>query len=88
MKARAPISVRNVLPCWIVGIAVTTVLLIMLVHSSISPVVRPILRPGMLLAELLGYGEWDWQASIVVVLGNSIFYGVIAMVIMKLVRRY
>jgi hypothetical protein len=59
----------------------------MLVHSAISPVVRPILWPGLCLAELLKYGEWNWQASILVVLGDSIFYGAIVFVIMLLARK-
>jgi hypothetical protein len=87
MRAQVPISVRCILPSWIIGIAVTTVLLMLLVAGVASPLVRPILRPGLLLAGLMKYGEWDWQASILVVLGNSIFYGAIVLVIMLVMRK-
>jgi hypothetical protein len=87
MRAQVPISARCILPSWIIGIAVTTVLLMMLVAGVASPLIRPILRPGLVFAELMKYGEWDWQASILVVLGNSIFYGAIVLVIMLVIRK-
>jgi hypothetical protein len=87
MRAQVPISARCILPSWIIGIAVTAVLLMLLIAGVASPLIRRILWPGLLLAELMKYGEWDWQASILVVLGNSIFYGAIVWVIMLVVRK-
>ena len=87
MRAQVPISARCILPSWIIGIAVTTVLLMMLIVGLASPLIRPILWPGLFLAKLMKYGEWDWQASILMVLGNSIFYGAIVWVVMLMVRK-
>jgi hypothetical protein len=87
MRAQVPISARCILPSWIIGIAVTTVLLMLLVAGMVSRLVRPILWPGLLLAELIKYNEWDWQASILVVLGNSTFYGTIVLVTMLVVMK-
>jgi hypothetical protein len=87
MRAQVPISARCILPSWIIGIAVTTVLLMLLVAGMVSRLVRPILWPGLLLAELIKYNEWDWQASILVVLGNSTFFGTIVLVTMLVVRK-
>jgi hypothetical protein len=87
MRAQVPISARCILPSWIIGIAVTTVLLMLLVAGMVSRLVRPILWPGLLLAELIKYNEWDWQASILLVLGNSTFYGTIVLVTMLVVMK-
>jgi hypothetical protein len=88
MRAQVPISVRCILPSWIIGIGVTTVLLMMLIAGLASPIIRPILWPGLYLAELMKYGEWDWQASILVVVGNSILYGAVVLVVKLVARRH
>lgn len=71
-----------------IGMAVTTVLLIMLGSGLTLPILRAILWPGLFLAGLMNNGESDWQASILVPLGNSIFYGAIVLVIKLLAKNH
>jgi hypothetical protein len=87
MNAQVPISVRYILPAWVIGISVTLVLLMMLGAGVTSRLLFALLRPGLILAELMGYGVHDWRAYILMVFVHSIFYGAIVFVIMLAVRK-
>lgn len=72
---------RYILLSWIIGIAITTVLLAMLAAGVTSALLFVVLRPGLLLAERMGYGMHDMRAYILMVFVHSIFYGAIVFVI-------
>ena len=87
MKAQVPISVRYLLPSWVIGTAITAVLLTMLAAGVMSPLLLVILRPGLLLAERMGYGMHEMRAYILMVFVDSIFYGAMVFVIMLMVMK-
>lgn len=82
MKDEVPSAVRRILPCLLVGAAFTFVMLMMMGFGVASRFLRTILWPGLHLVEILGYGINDWHASVLVVVGNSLFYGAILFVVM------
>ena len=86
MKDQATITARYILLSWLIGIGATVVLVMVRGSGAASPLLIALLRPGLLLAERMGYGVYDWHASILMVFGNSVFYGAIVFVIMLLVR--
>jgi hypothetical protein len=54
-----------------------------------SRLLLALLRPALILVELMGY-RWDvheWRASILVAIVGGIFYGTIVFVIMLFVRK-
>ena len=87
MKTQVPTSASYILPSWIIGIAITTVLLAMLAARVTSHLLIVILRPGLRLAELMGYGMNDLCAYILMVFVLCIFFGAIVFVIMLVVRK-
>jgi hypothetical protein len=51
MVDQVPICVRYILPCWVVGMAMTMVLLAMVAGGVASRLRTVLLRPGLLLSE-------------------------------------
>ena len=86
MKAQVPISVY-ILLCLIIGAVFMVLLLAMTGLGVASRFLHAILRPGLQLAELMKFGTEGLRASVIVVIGNGLFYGVIAFVVMLWLRR-
>ena len=88
MKDQIPGWVRYILPAWVIGAMVTLVLITTLGAGVRSRWLIVVLRPGLILGDLMGSGYvHDWRASILTVLVDSIFYGAIVFVIMLVVKK-
>jgi uncharacterized membrane protein len=89
MKTQVPLWVRYILPAWVIGITVTLALVTLLGSGVQSRLLLAILRPALILVELMGYGGGvhNWRVSILVAIVGGIFYGAIVFVIMLLVRK-
>jgi hypothetical protein len=72
---------------WLIGVSFTAVLAMLRGGGGSSPILIALLRPGLFMAEWMGYASHDWQASLVMVFANSILYGACIFLIMWLVRR-
>lgn len=86
MKRPVPIGMSYVLPSWIVGVGITTVLLAILAAGVTTEALIVILRPGLRMAQLMGYGLNDLRGYILMVFVYSIFFGAIVFVLMLAVR--
>ena len=87
MDDQVPIGVRRALSCLIIGAGLTFLFLLMMGLGVAPRTLHIILRPGLQLAKLMKFGVESGPASILVVVGNSLFYGAIAMVIMLLAKK-
>lgn len=62
--------------------AILVLLLFGLGASGIAPrVVELLLSPGLLLAGLVGYGAHDLETIALAILGDSMFYGILCLLI-------
>ena len=87
MKDQVPLSASCVLPSWLIGVGFTVVLVMLRGGGGSSPMLIALLRPGLFVAERMGYAAYNWQASLVMVLANSILYGTCIFLIMWLLTR-
>lgn len=87
MKDEVSISVSRILTCLVFGAVSTIVLLVMMGFGVAPRLLRPILWPGLQLAQMLSYGVDDWHASVLLIVGNGLSYGTVLFVAMLVTRK-
>ena len=79
-------KIKLVLLSWGIGTVIVIVLFVLGDTGIASALPQTLLSPGLLLAGFIGYGAHDLQALALAILGDSLFYGALALVVLSIVR--
>jgi hypothetical protein len=85
MRKQGSSKARDVLFSWIIGTGVVLVLAVLREQTVAPPVIRVLLRPGILLAHATGFSSHD-IGILLIVFADSIVYGFISFLILRALR--
>ena len=82
MQAQKPITLIRILKYWGVGLLFTIFISFGISSNFPSDPSGILLWPGLFLTDILGYGGHDIEAYVLILLGDSLFYGLLSFLVL------